>query len=54
MSPICLDENFAQSFRKRLDKLPRPAAFETLVAFKIVRIELSKTDAKLKRLPWII
>ena len=43
-----LDKYFAPSFRKCPDKLSRVAAFETLVAFKIVRIELLDTDAELK------
>ena len=43
-----LDKYFAPSFRKCPDKLSRVAVFETLVAFKIVRIELLDTDAKLK------
>ena len=53
-SLIGLDKNFAPSFRKRPEKFSRPVAFETLFAFKIVRIELLETDAKLKRSPRII
>ena len=48
MSVIFFYKNFAPTFRKRPDKLSRLAAFETLVAFKIVRIELLETDAQLK------
>ena len=47
-SLMSFDKNYAPSFKKRPDKLSRPAAFEILVAFKIVRNELSETDAKLK------
>ena len=47
-SLIVLAKNFAPSFRKRPDRLSKPAAFETWVDFKIIRIEFSETDAKLK------
>ena len=59
-SLIGLDKDFAPSFRKHPDKLSRPAAYETLLAFKIVRNrtdrtktvrnrnKLLKTDAKFK------
>ena len=47
-SLIVLAKNFAPSFRKRPDRLSRPAAFETWVDFKIIGIEFSETDAKLK------
>ena len=41
-----MDKTFVPSFRKRPDRLSVAAAFEIWVAFKIVRIELSETDAK--------
>ena len=51
---IVLLVNFAPSFRMRPDRLSKPAAFETCVAFKIVRIEFSETNIKLKWQPRII
>ena len=47
-SLIGLDKTFAPSFRNRPDRLSVSAAFETLVAFKIVKTEFPKTDAKWK------
>ena len=46
MSLTGLDKTFVPSFRKRPDRLSVAAAFEIWVAFKIVRIEISETDAK--------
>ena len=43
-SLIGMDKTFAPSFRKRPDRLSMPAAFETWVAFKIVRVEFSETS----------
>lgn len=40
------DKNFTPSSRKCPKRLSVPAVNETLVAFKIVRIEFSETDAK--------
>ena len=45
-SLIGLDKTFALSFRNRPDRLSVSANFETSVAFKIVKIEFPKTDAK--------
>ena len=41
-SLIGLDKNFAPSFRKHPEKFSRPAAFQTLVDFKIVRMSFWK------------
>ena len=43
-----MDKIVAPCFRKCPDQLPRPAAFEILVVFKIVIIEFLETDFKLK------
>lgn len=40
------DKNFTPSSRKCPNRLSLPAVIETLVTFKIVRIEFSETDAK--------
>ena len=40
---IDLDKKFASSFRKYPDRLSGPAAFETLVAFKIMSIVFSES-----------
>ena len=53
-SQIGMDKIVAPCFRKCPDQLPRPAAFEIWVVFKIVIIEFLETDFKLKWSTWII
>ena len=47
-SVIGLAKTFAPSFKKRPEKLSKPAALDTLVFFKTVKIVFSETVARLK------
>ena len=47
-SVIGLAKTFAPSFKKRPERLPKAAALDTLVFFKIVKMVLSETVARLK------
>ena len=47
-SVIGLVKTFAPSFKKRPERLSKPAALDTLVFFKIVKMVVSETVARLK------
>ena len=47
-SKLGLAKTFVPSFKKRLDRLSKPAALDTLVLFKIVKVVFSETVARLK------
>ena len=47
-SVIGLAKTFAPSFKKRPDRLSKPPALDTLVFFRIVKMVLSETEARLK------
>ena len=49
-SAIGLAKTFASSLKKRPDRLSTPAALTILVFFKIVKMALSETVARLKEL----
>ena len=45
---IGLAKAFAPSFKEQPDRLSKPAALDTLVFFKIVKMVFSETVARLK------
>ena len=45
---IGLENSFAPYFEKRLDKLSKTAALDTLVFLKLVKMVFSKTVARLR------
>ena len=47
---IGLVKTSAPSFKKRPDRLSKPAALDTLAFFKIVKMVFSETVARLKEL----
>ena len=49
-SVIDLAKTFASSFKKRPDRLSKPAVLTILVFFKIVKMVFSETVARLKEL----
>ena len=51
---IGLAKTSAASFKKQPDRLPKAAAFDMLVFFKIFKIVFSETVAKLNELVWIM
>ena len=53
-SKLGLAKTFVPSFKKRLDRLSKPAALDTLVLFKIVKVVFSETVARLKESVWVM
>ena len=51
---IGLAKTFAPSFKKWSERLSKAAALDTLVFFKIVKMVLSETVARLKESRWIM
>ena len=49
-SVIHLANTFAPSFKRRPDRLSKPAALDTLVFFKIIKMVFSGTVARSKEL----
>ena len=51
---IGLAKTLAPSFKKRPDRLSKPAVLDTLVFFKLVKMVFSETVARLKESLWIM
>ena len=51
---IGLAKTFVPSFKKQSERFSKPDAWDTLVFFKIVKIRLSETLARLKESLWIM
>ena len=51
---IGIAETFAPSFKKRPERLSKPAALDTLVFFEIVKTVFLETVARLKESLWIM
>ena len=51
---IGLAKTSAPSFKKRPDRLSKPAALDTLVLFKIFKMVFLETVLRLKELVWIM
>ena len=49
-----LAKTFAPSFKKRPKRLSKPAALDTLVFLKIVKMVFSETVTRLKESRWIM
>ena len=51
---IGLAKTFAPSFKKRPERLSKPAVLDTLVYFKVVKMVLSEKVARLKEWLWVM